>query len=261
MLAHIKELMKYRELLFALAIREIQIRYKQTLFGIGWAVIQPVAMMIIFTVIFSKFLHLPSEGIPYPIFSYSALIFWTFFSTSLSFGPDAMIRMSDTIRKIYFPREIIPLSTIFASLIDMLIAFVVFAGMMIYYKISLSPKLMLIPVLVVIQLIFTIGVVFFLSALNVHYRDIRHGIPFLAQIWMYATPIVYSMDAVPKHLRIWYVLVNPMAGLIDGYRKIILHRQLPDALYLVAALAISLIFITISYGLFKKMEGSFADVI
>ena len=261
MKTYLQELFRYRELLTNLTIREIKIRYKQTLFGLGWAVLQPLAMMVVFTVIFSKFLNLKSEGIPYPIFSYSALLFWTFFSTSLSFGPNAMIRMGEMIKKIYFPREIIPLAAIFAAFIDMLIASIIFAGMMIYYKISLSPQLLFIPLLVFIQIIFTIGVIFILSALNVYYRDIRHGIPFIVQIWMYGTPIVYSMESIPYKYQHLYVLINPMAGLIDSYRKVILHQSSPNAGFLFIAGIVSIILVFSSYWVLKKMEGNFADVI
>ncbi|HPJ71096.1 MAG TPA: ABC transporter permease [bacterium] len=256
-----KELWGYRQLIITLTIREIKIRYKQTIFGVGWAVIQPVAMMVIFTVIFSRFLHLDSENFPYPIFSYSALIFWTFFSTSLSFGPNSMLRMADLIKKIYFPREILPISAVLAALVDMLIASVIFVAFMIYYGIPFGPELLLVPPLVFLQILFTVGVVLLMSALNVYYRDIRHGIPFLVQAWMYATPIVFSMSKVPERYRPWYVAVNPMAGLIDGYRRIILHQMPPDGFLTLIVLAMAIIWLVMAYSIFKRMEGSFADVV
>lgn len=261
MKSYLVELIKYRELLFSFAIREIKIRYKQTLFGIGWAVIQPFAMMVIFTVIFSRFLHFESEGYPYPIFSYSALLFWTFFASSISFGPDAMIRMAELIRKIYFPREIIPVAAVFAAFIDMLIASLIFFVMMLAYEVPFSWYLLYIPLLVLIQIFFTIGVVFILGALNVFYRDIRHGIPFLIQLWMYATPIVFSMDKVPEKFRHIYVGINPMAGLIDSYRKVILHQLPPDMTYLATIVPVSVVILVIALRFFKRVEGNFSDVI
>jgi len=261
MIEGLKKLISYKELLITLTFREIKIRYKQTLFGIGWALIHPFVMMVIFTVIFSRFLHLESEGFPYPIFSYSALLFWTFFSTSLSFGPNALLRMASLIRKIYFPREIIAISSVFASFIDMLIASVIFMGMLLYYRVPLSFNLLYIPLLVAIQIVFTIGIVLILSALNVYYRDIRHGIPFLVQMWMYATPIVFSMSKIPENLRLWYVLINPMAGLIDSYRRVILHQQPPDFTFMTIVAAISILVTIFAYWMFKKMEGTFADII
>ena len=261
MLSTIKNLIRYRELLVTFTVREIKIRYKQTILGLGWAVLQPLTMMVIFTIIFSRFLKVESEGFPYPIFSYSALLFWTFFSTSLSFGTGSLVRMSDLIRKIYFPREIIPLSAIFASLVDMLIASLIFLGMMAYYGVGFSWNLLYIPFLVLIQFVFTSGVVFLLSALNVFYRDIRHGIPFLVQIWMYASPIVYSMDVIPERWRILYVVVNPLAGLIASYRQVILHRCPPDMENLLIVIPISLSLAVAGLYFFKKAEGNFADVI
>ncbi len=261
MIADLKELFLNRDLLFNLTVREVKIRYKQTLLGLGWAIVQPLAMMVIFTVIFSRFLSVKSEGFPYPIFSYSALLFWTFFSTSLSFAPNAMLRMADLIKKIYFPREIIPLSAILAAFFDMLISSVIFIAMMIWYRIPVSINLLFIPILILVQVVFTVGVVLILSALNTYYRDVRYAIPFLVQIWMYATPIVFSLEAVPEKLRPWYLVLNPMAGLIDSYRRVILHRAPPELVYLLIAAAVSLCIAAVSYVVFKKMEGTFADVI
>ena len=261
MKSYIIELVRYRELLFNFTIREIKIRYKQTLFGVGWAVLQPLAMMVIFTIIFSRFLNLESEQFPYPIFSYSALLFWTFFSTSISFGPNAMIRMAELIRKIYFPREIIPISSILAAFVDMMIASVIFFVMMIAYRVAFGWSLLYIPLLLLIQITFTVGVVFILGSLNVFYRDVRHGIPFLVQLWMYATPIVFSMDVVPEKLRYWYVAVNPMASLIDSYRKVILHGVAPNFRYIMASVPLIMVMLVFGLWFFKKVEGHFADVI
>lgn len=261
MINYLKELYKFRELLIALVVREVKVRYKQSVLGITWAILQPVLMMVVFTVIFGKFVKVSSEGAPYPIFSYSALFFWTFFATSLSNGANSVINHSDLVRKIYFPREIMPMSAVFAAFVDFCIAGAVFLALIIYYKVQVNINFLFILLMVPLQIMFTIGVVFFLSSINVYYRDIRHAVPFLVQIWMYATPIVYSMSAVPKKLQLPYVIINPMAGLIDGYRAVILHGKPPTLNYLGITGLITLALFIFSYVFFKKLEKNFADVI
>jgi lipopolysaccharide transport system permease protein len=261
MLNYLKELYKYRELLVQMALREIKARYKQTVLGIGWAILRPVITMVVFTVIFSGWIKLPSEGVPYPIFSYSALLFWTFFATSVQFGADSVINQANLVNKIYFPREVLPISSVMAAFVDFLVAAIVFVGMMFYYKVLPNKYALYLFLLVPIQLILTFGVIFFLSAVNVHFRDIRHGVPFLVQIWMYASPIVYSLSSVPEYLRNIYVLANPMAALIDSYRRVILHGLPPEGKYLIFATATSMVLLVFAYLFFKKMERSFADVI
>lgn len=258
---HLKELYKFRELLGALVVREIKVRYKQSILGVAWAVIQPIAMMVVFSIIFGKFIKVSSEGVPYPIFSFSALLFWTFFATSLSTGSNSVINQANLVRKIYFPREVLPMAAVIAAFVDFCIAGIIFLGMMIYYKMGMNINFLYILVMVPLQIMFTFAVVFFFSAINVYFRDIRHAVPFLVQIWMYGTPIVYSMSVVPENLQLPYVILNPMAGLIDGYRAIILHGSPPSMIHLSVIGLITLILFVLSYLFFKKLEQNFADVI
>lgn len=261
MFAHIKELYAYRELLVAFTTRRIITRYKQSVMGIGWAVVQPVAMMVVFTVIFKRFINLSSEGLPYPVFNYCALLPWTLFATSMTTGSASLVEHAHIIRKVYFPREVLPLSSIAAALVDFAIATVVFIGLMAYYGIWPSAYALFVPVLLILQLAFTYGLVIFFAAVNVYYRDVVHAMRFLVQMWMYATPIVYSMDVVPEHLRLAYVALNPMAGLIDGYRAVVLHGRPPELTHLVIVAVMTVAVFAATHLAFRRMEPAFADVI
>ena len=260
MLSHFRELLRYRELLLAWTRREIKVRYKQSVLGVAWAILQPFSMMVIFTVIFSFFVKIPTDGVPYPIFAYSALLPWTFFASSLSFAVPSLVNNMNLVTKIYFPREIFPLAAIIASFVDFLVASVIFIGMMIFYRVPLSLTLLLVPLIVLIQIILTVGVVLFASALNVFYRDVRFVIPLGVQLWMYATPIIYPLSLVPERLKPFYML-NPMVGVIDSYRKVILSGQWPDFSSLGLAAAISVALFLGAYWYFKNAEMEFADVI
>jgi lipopolysaccharide transport system permease protein len=218
-------------------------------------------MMVVFTVIFGRFIKVSSEGIPYPIFSYSAILFWTFFATSLSTGSNSVVMQANLVRKIYFPREVIPMASVIAAFVDFCIASFVFLGLMIFYKVKISISLLFLFPMILLQIMFTFGVVFFFSSINVYYRDIRHGVPFLVRIWMYACPIVYSLSVVPEKYRVAYVTINPMAAFIDGYRTVILHAKSPVFSHLALAGSMSVAIFILAYLLFKRMERSFADVI
>lgn len=256
----LSELSRYRELLKSITIREIKIRYKQSLLGIVWAVLQPLSMMVIFTVVFSRFAKIPSDGIPYPIFSYSALLPWSFFSNSLSFAIPSVVNNSDLIRKIYFPREIFPCASILAASVDFAISACMFLLMMIYYRIPITWNILYVVPLVLIQVIFTLGISFFAAAVNVRYRDVKYALPLVLQLWMYATPVIYSVSIVPAHLRTIYML-NPMAVLIDGYRRAFLLGLPPNFRYLGLAAAVAVIVFFFSYWYFKKEEMTFADIV
>lgn len=260
MSADLRKLIAYHELLFNWTMRQIRVRYRQSLLGIAWAILQPLSMMLILTVIFSLFAKIPSEGIPYPIFSYSALLPWTLFATSISFGVPSVVANMDLVTKVYFPREILPISAVAAAFVDFLVASVVFAGMMIYYDTPMTWHLVLVPVLLVLQIALTLGVVLTASALNVFYRDIRFVVPLVTQIWMYATPIIYAVSSVPEKLQPFYML-NPMAPIIDGYRKLILSGEMPDVGYLGMAALVSLVLCFGGYWYFKRVEMEFADLI
>ena len=238
LIIHFKILFSYRELLFNWVWREIRIRYKQSFLGIVWAILQPLLMMLIFTLVFSIFAKIASEGIPYPLFSYTALLPWTFFATSISSGVPSIVNQMDLVTKIYFPREILPISSVIAAFFDFLIASTVFIGLIFFYKVPLTVQILWFPLLLSIQILLTLGIVLFASAINVFYRDIRFIIPLITQLWMFASPIIYPVSLVPKWLRDFYLL-NPMAPIIDGYRRVVLLGTMPDLTYLSISVCIS----------------------
>ena len=260
MLQHLKILYAYRELLWMWTFRDIKVRYKQSVLGGTWAILQPLSLMLIFSVIFTYFVRVPTEGIPYPIFSYSALLPWTFFAASVSFAVPSLVANMNLVTKIYFPREVLPISAVVASLLDFLIAALVFVGMMLFYQFPLRVTLVLVPVLLFIQILLTLGIVLLASAVNVFYRDIRFVVPLAVQLWMYVTPIIYPVGLVPERFRGLYML-NPMAGLIESYRAITLHGIWPNWNYLgIAALVSGGVFV-LGYSYFKQVEWQFADLI
>ncbi len=256
----LKNLYLNRELLLQLTLSQIRVRYKQTIFGILWAVLRPLVMMIIFTVIFSKMVKIPSDGIPYPIFSYCALLPWQFFSSSFMAATSSLVSNSTLVQQIYFPREIFPMSSVIASFIGFLIASSVFIILLIFYEVHITFYALFAVLLLILQIFLAIGVSFFASALNVFYRDIGHALTFIIQIWMYATPIIYPISIVPETLRPFYLL-NPMAGIIDGYRRVIIQGLPPDWQYVGIATVVTLVVLVFSYKYFKKVEMKFADVI
>ena len=256
----IKNLYNNRELLFQLTLKQIKSRYKQSVLGISWAIIRPLGMMVVFTVIFSKFMNVPSDGIPYPIFSYCALLPWTFFSTSLSSGISSMTSNVALIQQIYFPRIIFPLSAVMSSFVDFAIASIIFIGLLIFYKVQITIYLFLIIPILILQIVFTIPLCMLGSALNVFYRDIGQGLVFITQLWMYACPIVYPISVVPEKYRTLYVL-NPMAGIIDSYRKVIIQGIAPNWDYLLISFVVTVLVFVSFYAIFKKLEMKLADII
>ncbi|MBF8273847.1 MAG: ABC transporter permease, partial [Magnetococcales bacterium] len=222
-LLNLKELWNYRELLWVLAMRDVKVRYKQTVLGAAWAILQPVLAMVIFTVFFGRLAKMPSEGYPYPLFVYTALLPWTFFATAVANSGNSMIASANLVSKVYFPRLIIPLSAIGAGLMDFAIASTILLAMMIVYQVGWTLNLLLVPFLTVAVVFCALGVGILLAALNVAYRDFRYVIPFLVQIWMFATPVVYPVSLVPESWR-WMLFLNPMAGLIDGFRSAFLGK-------------------------------------
>ena len=260
MLTHFREFYGYRSLLLTWTGRELRIRYKQSLLGTLWAILQPLALMILFVIVFSRFVQLPSDDIPYPIFSYTALLPWTFFATAITFGIPTLVNNMNLVTKIYFPREILPLASIGAALVDFAIASVMLFVLLLFYRIPLYSTWVWVPVLVLVQTGFTIGVILPASALNAFYRDVRFVIPLATQIWMYATPIIYPASAVPEWLRPFYFL-NPMAGLIVSYRRVILQGLPPDTMAFGMAVGVSLLFLVVGYFYFKHVEGKLPDVI
>ena len=256
----LKTLFKYRELLSAIIIRDIKIRYKQSVLGVSWAILQPLSLMIIFTIVFSKFTKVPTNGIPYPIFSYCGLLPWTFFATSLTFAIPSLINNITLVTKIYFPREIFPIAAVAACFFDFLVASVIFIFMMLYYKVAVSITILLVPLLFIIQILFTLSVVFVASTMNVFFRDIRYIVPLGVQLWMFLSPVIYPNSVVPEKFQLIYSL-NPMAVLLDGYRSVILTGEFPSLKLLGLACFIAMVTFLYSYKIFKHYEMKFADVI
>jgi lipopolysaccharide transport system permease protein len=260
MTQHILELYRYRELLFSWTARELRLRYKQSLLGGVWAVLQPLILMGLFVVVFSFFVHVPTDDIPPPIFTYTALLPWIYFATALSFGVPSLVMNMNLVTKIYFPREILPLASIGAAFIDFGIASGVLVLLMLIYRIEFQITLLWLPVLILVQTIFTVGLTLFAAMLNAFYRDVRFMIPLIIQVWMYITPIIYPLSAVPEWLRPYYLL-NPMAGLIDSYRRTIIQGLPPNGLGLALAFVIAVIVLVAGYSYFKRSEGILPDVI
>ena len=260
MFSNILELLKHKELLLNITKREIKVRYKQSIFGIFWAILQPLAMMIIFTIVFSRIAKIPSDGIPYPVFSYVALLPWTFFSTSLAFAIPSLVSNNNLLTKIYFPREIFPIASILAAFVDFCIAAVIFLAILIFYKVTLTLNAFYVIPILLVQVMLTLAVALFASAINVFYRDIKYALPFFIQLWMYLSPVIYPVSSVPDRFKSLYML-NPMAPIISGYRNILLKGISPDFYYLGISAFITVIMLFLSYKYFKKVEMSFADKI
>jgi lipopolysaccharide transport system permease protein len=256
-----RELWEFRELLYFLTWREFKVRYKQAALGVAWAILQPLLTMVIFSVIFGQLAKLPSDGVPYPVFSYVGLLPWQFFATALTHASTSLVGNSNLLTKVYFPRLFIPLSAVTAGLVDFGIAFVILIGMMLYYGIAPTWNVLWLLPLLILALLTSVAVSLWLSALNVQYRDVQYAIPFLVQAWMYASPVAYSTGLIPAH-GLWRVIygLNPMAGVIQGFRWALLGGSPPDILM---AISTFMVLVLLLSGLvyFKKMEKSFADVV
>lgn len=253
------ELWHYRELLYFLVWRDIKVRYKQTILGAAWAVLQPFFMMVVFTLFFGKFIKVPREGISYPLFSYAALLPWMLFTEGISRSTGSLIQDANLIKKVYFPRLIMPISGILSPLVDFALSFLVFVGMMFYFGFAPTLKILWLPVFILLAMVTSLSVGLWLSALNVQYRDVRYAIPFLIQFWFFASPVVYSSSTLPKSWQLFYGL-NPMVGVIEGFRWALLGASPPDFLFVISVSIILLILITGAYY-FRRMEKNFADVV
>jgi lipopolysaccharide transport system permease protein len=256
----LKEIWDYRELLYFLVWRDVKVRYKQTAIGATWAVIQPLMTMIVFTVVFDKFAKMPSDGLPYPIFSYAALLPWTYFSKALNQSVVSVVGDASLITKVYFPRLLLPLSAVVGGLIDFAIAFVFLLGMMAWYGIIPNWGILLLPVFVLMTMLTALSVSAWLSVINVRYRDVGQAIPFLVQIWLFVSPVAYPASVVPENWRFLYNL-NPLAGIIEGFRWALLGSQNPPVITLVSTTAIVLALLYGGILFFKRMEQTFADVV
>lgn len=255
-----RELREYRDLFYFLTARDIKVRYKQTVLGGLWAIIQPFFMMVVFTIFFGNLARMPSDGIPYPIFNFSAMVAWTYFANSIAGAGNSVIQNSGLISKVYFPRLIVPLSPVLAGLVDFSIAFVVLIGMMLYFHIYPTIMTLLLALLVMLMMLTAAGAGMLLAALNVKYRDIKYTIPFLVQFWMFASPVVYPVSLLPEKYHLIYAL-NPMTGVIEGFRSVLLGTvAFPTQMVLVSALvSISIFIVGVLY--FRQTERYFADVI
>lgn len=254
-----KELWAYRELLWVLTMRDIKVRYKQTVLGVGWAIIQPFMLMVVFSIFFGRLAKMPSDGLPYPVFVYAALVPWIFFASALSNSANSVVGSANLISKVYFPRLIIPLASVGSWLIDFLIAALILLGMMLYYNIGWTWNLLAAPILVLAATFVALGAGTLLAALTVAYRDFRYVVPFLIQFWMFATPVVYPSSLVPEQWR-WVLHLNPMAGLIEGFRSAFLGQPF-DIQAITLSLAVAVVMFIIGVAYFEKVERRFADII
>lgn len=254
-----REVWEYRELLWVLTMRDVKVRYKQTVLGVGWAVIQPILLMVVFSIFFGRLAKMPSDGVPYPIFAYAALLPWTFFANALAGAGNSLVASSQLISKVYFPRLIIPLASVGSWLIDFAFAVIILLLMMRGYGVGWTWNLLAAPILVIVLMLTALGVGTILSALTVAYRDFRYVLPFLVQLWMFATPVVYPASIVPAKWR-WLLNLNPMAGVIDGFRSVFLGRPFDvPAITLSFAIAAAAFIAGIAY--FANVERRFADTI
>ena len=257
---NLRELWEYRDLLVFLCLRDIKVRYKQTVMGVSWAIIQPVLAMIVFTVIFGRLVKVDSNGIPYPIFSFAALLPWNLFSNGLTSASNSLVGNANLIKKVYFPRLVIPISSVLSNVVDFFLAFLVLLIMMFYYEVPLSWRMFLLPLFALLAVICSLGVGFWLSALNVQFRDVKYTLPFLTQLLMYASPVVWASTSLPEP---WRQLsgLNPLAGVIEGFRWSLLGgNEAPGPMLFVSSIMAVLLFLT-GAVYFKRMEKTFADVV
>ena len=255
----LRDLWEYRELLYFLIWRDVKVRYKQTGLGAAWAIIQPVATMIIFSIFFGRLAKIPSDGVPYPIFAFAGLLPWQFFATSLNQAANSVVNSSNLIRKVYFPRLAVPIASTLAGLVDLGIAFVVLIGLMMYYHMMLRLEIVLLPFFLLLALITVLGIGLWLSALYVEYRDVRYIVPFLIQFWMYATPVVYPSSLLHEPWRSLYG-INPMVGVVEGFRWALLGTQ-PPSVMIIFSTFVALALLVSGALYFRRMERKFADVV
>ena len=259
-LPDLRELWRYRELFFFLVWRDVKVRYAQTVLGAGWAILQPVLTMVVFTVIFGNFAKIPSDGIPYPVFSLTALVPWTYFSKALQGSSGSLVANTNLITKVYFPRLITPLAPVLAGLVDFAIAFVILIVVMLGFGMLPSASaLIVLPLLVLAMMTTAAGVGAWLAALNIHFRDIKYVVPFLLQIWMYLSPVVYPLSMVPEQYRTLYAL-NPMVGVIEGFRAVLLDSSAVSPGHIALSLGIGLVLLITGAIYFRRTEDVFADV-
>lgn len=258
---NLRDLWTYRELIYFMIWRDLKVRYKQTLLGAAWAIIQPLLTMLVFNFLFNNVAKLPSDGIPYPIFSYTALLPWGLFSTALNNASRSLTSNHNMITKIYFPKLILPMASVLAGLVDFAIAFVILIGLMFYYNVTPSlTALWAVPVFLLLSVITALGVALWLSAINVKYRDVGYALPFLTQFWMFITPVAYSSKVISEKWQVIYAL-NPMAGVVNGFRWALLGSGNPPDILVAISVGIALVVLFTGLIYFRNMERTFADTI
>lgn len=257
---HLETLYNYRYFLWMWTVREIKVRYKQSILGGAWAILQPLSLVIIFTIVFSFIIRVPTDGVPYPLFAYTALLPWTFLATSISFAIPSLVNNMNLVTKAKFPREILPVAVIIAALVDFVVASLILGFMMIAYQVPIQWTLIWVPLLILVQIILILGLSLLGSAINVFFRDIRFIVPLGIQLWLYATPIIYPVSLVPEKFQTLYML-NPMAGLVTSYRRVVLYGLPPVTRDLSLAVILAGLLFLGGYWFFKRVERQFADII
>jgi lipopolysaccharide transport system permease protein len=253
------DLWAFRELLYFLTWRDVKVRYKQTELGVAWAIIQPLFTMVIFNLFFGRLAGVPSDNVPYPIFAFAGLLAWTFFANAITQSGNSLVGSAHLITKVYFPRMIIPGAAVAAGLVDFAIAFVILVLLMFYYGVGITWNIVMFPVMVLLTTLLALGTGMWLSALNVKYRDVRFALPFMVQLWMYLSPVIYPTSFLPAKLRS-LLLLNPMTGIIEGYRSALFGRPF-NWIALVVSTVITLLLLIYSSYSFRRMEKSFADIV
>ena len=258
-LLSLKDIWAYRELLFFLTWRDVKVRYKQTVLGAAWAILQPLFMMVIFTIFFGRLAGVGSSGIPYPLFALAGLVPWTFFANAITASGNSLVGSAHLITKVYFPRLIVPAAAMLAGLVDFLLAFVLLCILMLYYRVTLTVQILFLPVLVLMTALFSLGVGTWMSALNVKYRDVRFALPFLIQLWLFVSSVILPSSSVPPKWR-WLLMLNPMSGIIEGYRSALFGLPFDWPALSIAAVLTLLVLLYAIYA-FSRVERSFADII
>jgi lipopolysaccharide transport system permease protein len=253
-----KELYRYKDLFWFLTIRGVKAKYAQSILGVSWAIIQPLVTTLLFTIVFGKLAKVSSQGVPYAVFSFIALLPWTYFSNTLTDSSNALVQNASMITKVYFPRIILPLSVALSRMLDFVIGIFVLIGFMLYYQIQPSVWIIITPILIIILLLTSLGCGMFLSAMSIQYRDVKHAMTFFVQLLIYAAPVVYSANAIPEKWRFWYAL-NPMVGVIEGFRSVLLDKEVPWY-WIWEGSFVALILFSLGAFYFRKMEKVFADV-
>lgn len=257
----LRELWEYRELLYFLVWRDVKVRYKQTVLGAAWAIIQPFFTMVVFSVFFGNLAGIPSDGIPYPVFSYTALVPWTFFASGLSQASNSLVGGARLIKKVYFPRLAMPIATVLSGIVDFVLAFIVLIGMMLVYGIVPTVNTLWLPIFLLLALVTSLGTGLWLSAMNVQFRDVRYAVPFITQFWMFATPIAYPSSLIENSLLRTLYGINPMAGVVEGFRWALLATDTPPGPIVIVSSLAALALLVSGAFYFRRMEKTFADVV